>query len=51
VAQVFRMLASVTGLNTKVDPVRLEYDPKTGVEELSVAYNVDIDDTGRVGRH
>lgn len=49
-AQVFRMLASVTGLNTKVDPVRLEYDPKTGVEELSVAYNVDIDNTGRVGR-
>ena len=49
-AQLFKLLSAVTGLNTKVDPVRLEYDPKTGIEELAAAYNVDIDNTGRVSR-
>ena len=39
-----------TGLNTRVDPARLRYDPKTGVQDLAVAYNVDIDDTGRISR-
>jgi len=38
------------GLNTKVDPARLRFDPKTGVQGLAVAVNVNIDPTGRVGR-
>lgn len=39
-----------TGLNTKVSPVRLKYDPETGMQELAEAVNVDIDQTGRVSR-
>ena len=38
------------GLNVKFDPVRLEYDPESGMQWLAVAYNVDVDLTGRVGR-
>jgi hypothetical protein len=40
----------VSGLNTVVDPTRVQYDPKTGVSDLSVAVNIDIDDSGRPGR-
>ena len=43
-------LRSVLGLNTKVDPVRLPYDPESGAQFLSEAVNVDIDATGRVSR-
>lgn len=39
-----------TGLNTTVDPVRLKFDPETGVSDLGVAVNIKIDDTGRPGR-
>jgi len=39
-----------TGVNNKVDPVRLVFDPKTGVTELAEAVNCDIDDTGRISR-
>lgn len=39
-----------SGLNTKVSPARLRYDQETGVQELSEAVNVDIDQTGRVSR-
>lgn len=38
------------GINNKVDPTRIKYDPKTGVQELASAVNVDIDSTGRIGR-
>lgn len=38
------------GLNTKVDPVRLQYDPETGAQYLAEAVNVDIDPTGRISR-
>jgi len=48
--KVFKLLSATTGLNTKVDPVRLGYNPETGVQDLAVAYNVDVDDTGRVSR-
>lgn len=47
---LFNLFRGTTGLNTKVDPVRLHYNPDTGVQELAVAYNVDIDDTGRISR-
>lgn len=39
-----------TGLNNKVDPVRLAFDPDSNIGELAVAVNVDIDNTGRVSR-
>jgi len=39
-----------TGLNTKLDPVRINYDPKSGVHDLAACKNVEIDDSGRVGR-
>ena len=48
--KIFKILSATTGLNTKVDPARLPYDPEKGIADLAVAYNVDIDDTGRVGR-
>ena len=38
------------GLNTRVDPTRLPFDPDTGVTALSMAVNVRHDDTGRVSR-
>lgn len=38
------------GLNTKVSPVRLKYDPETGMQELAEAVNVDVDRTGRISR-
>ncbi len=44
------LLRATTGLNNKVDPVRLKYDPQTGVQELAEAVNVDIDDAGRINR-
>jgi len=48
--KLFKVFSGTTGLNTKIDPVRLKYEPETGVQELAVAYNVDIDDTGRLSR-
>ena len=44
------LFRGTTGLNTRTDPARLRYDPKTGVQDLAVAVNVDIDDTGRISR-
>ena len=41
---------ATSGLNTRTDPARLRYNPESGVQELAVAYNVDIDDTGRISR-
>ncbi len=49
-ARTIKMFRGSTGLNTEVDPVRLPFDPRTGIQDLAVAYNVDHDDTGRVSR-
>jgi len=38
------------GLNTKVDPVRLKFDYRTGVSALAACKNISIDDTGRISR-
>lgn len=35
------------GLNNVIDPAALDFDPQAGISELAVAYNVDVDDTGR----
>ena len=45
-----RLARAITGLNNKVDPVRLRYDPEQGVSELSEATNITIDVTGRAQR-
>jgi hypothetical protein len=47
---VVKILKATKGLNTKVDPVRLRYSKSSGIQELAVAVNVDIDDTGRISR-
>lgn len=49
-AEPVLMFSGSSGLNVKVDPARLAYDPKSGVQDLAVAYNVDHDQTGRVSR-
>ena len=44
------VLKGSTGLNNKVDPVRLRWNSETGIQELAKAKNVDIDDSGRISR-
>ena len=44
------LLNSCSGLNNKVDPVRISFDPEKGLSELAVAYNVNVDRTGRISR-
>lgn len=44
------VMAATRGLNLRVDPARLAYDPNTASTELSMAVNVAVDDTGRVER-
>lgn len=39
-----------SGLNTKVDPVRVRYDSETGVSDLTKAVNITHDDSGRPQR-
>ncbi len=41
---------ATTGLNKKQDEVSLNYDPESGLTELSEAINVDIDDKGKILR-
>ena len=36
-----------SGLNTKIDPARIRFNPKTGISDLAACVNCDIDDTGR----
>lgn len=43
------LFSGASGLNTKLDPVRIRFNPK-GVSDLSLAVNVWIDDTGRISR-
>lgn len=49
-ADLMPFLRGCAGVNVKVDPVRLKYDPQTGVQFLAQAVNVDIDDSGRISR-
>lgn len=42
--------AGFSGINNRVDPVRLRYDPKTGISPLDSAVNLFVDDTGRLSR-
>lgn len=38
------------GLDTKSDPARLKFSPKTGISDLAACLNIVIDDTGRISR-
>ena len=44
------IFSASNGLNVKVDPTRVPFDKTTGITDLAVAVNVNIDSTGRVGR-
>jgi hypothetical protein len=44
------VLRGSSGLNNKFDPVKLRYDSETGIQELAVAKDVDIEDSGRISR-
>ena len=39
-----------SGINTKTDPVRLKFDPDSGISELAACVNCICDDTGRIIR-
>jgi len=49
-SKTVNLFTGSTGLNNKVDPVRLRFDPETGISELSEAVNVEIESSGRTGR-
>jgi hypothetical protein len=49
-AKPLKIFQASLGLNVKVDPTRITYDPENGVQDLAVAYNVDHDQTGRINR-
>lgn len=44
------LMTGTSGVNNRVDPKRLKFDPETGIVELAEGLNVTIDDTGRPGR-
>lgn len=44
------LINGVSGLNTRVDPVRVRYDPEAGISDLAESINITIDNTGRPGR-
>lgn len=48
-AKPITILKSTKGLNTKLDPTRI-YSSLKGVQDLAVAADVDISDTGRLSR-
>ena len=49
-AKTIPIFRAASGINNKIDPVRLAFDPETGVTEFAAAVNVDIDRTGRPSR-
>jgi len=49
-AKRVKLFTGTNGLNTKIDPARIKYSPKSGISDLAACGNVDIDDTGRIGR-
>lgn len=48
--EILPLIRGVSGLNTVSDPVRIQYNADSGVSDLSVAVNIDIDKTGRPSR-
>jgi len=50
VAKQLNLFRGAIGINSKVDPARIKYDPETGIEELAAGVNIDISSSKRVGR-
>jgi len=44
------LLSQTSGLNNVITPIRHKFDPAAGCLDLSLATNVDIDDTGKPSR-
>ena len=49
-AKPIPIFSGTTGLNTKLDPARLKFNPEAGISELAACVDCDIDDTGRIFR-
>ena len=47
-SKLIPIFSGSSGLNTKVDPARIRFNPKTGISDLAACVNCDIDDTGRL---
>lgn len=45
-----KIYSSSSGINNKLDPVRLEYDYRKGISDLAACVNCTIDDSGRIAR-
>jgi len=45
-----RVFTGTDGLNTDIDPARLKYDSKTGVQDLAACLNVEVSNSRRVSR-
>ena len=41
------IFSGTSGINTKLDPTRLRFNPKTGISDFASGVNIDIDDSGR----
>jgi len=44
------LFKGTTGLNTEIDPARIEFNKESGIQDLAACKNIDIDDTGRISR-
>lgn len=44
------IFSGTSGLNTKLDPVRIQFNPETGISDLAEAVNITVDDSGRASR-
>ena len=49
-AEPIKIFRGSSGINNKIDPVRLRFDPKTGINDLAAGVNIDIDDSNRPSR-
>lgn len=47
---MIRIFSASSGLNTKTDPSRIEFNANSGLSDLAVAVNIVHDDTGRISR-
>lgn len=48
--QTIPIFSGSSGLNAKIDPARIRFDPKTGISDLAACVNCQIDDSGRIER-
>lgn len=49
-SKIINIFKGSNGLNNVADNSRVRFNPETGLTELATAYNVDIDDFGRISR-